>query len=1597
MSKDEKTRKLALKKDTTGQRSSGQVFLGSNHSNHFDQEDFERYTILTSVAHSKTELKKSRHFFADRKEYRRKLGYLRRQQFVHFLLIMKMCLAWIIRFFIPGRSVCRPSFRDHFRIFRTEPYFRFFRLALAVWLGFALVIAMAGIVVLLFYYTSQIVFTTGEQYRLADNVLGQLNQSSEGIYTFKKVNNANYPGTVGMEAPFGVVLDEINHRLFVSDMSNHRVLVFNLDSSNALLDRQADYVLGQSDFNAYGSSATQSGMNQPTGLAYDAGRNYLFVADFGNHRVLVFDAAAITNGENAVSVLGQINFTANSSATSAGGLKSPIAVAFNQTSSTLYVAEFSNHRVLFFDVAEITNGENAVNVLGQSDFTIGSSGITQSKFNTPAGLAISTSTALLFVSEYGNNRITVFDVAAITNGENAASVLGQGDFTTKTAATTQSGLRSPYGIALNSASNTLYVADSGNKRVIVFDAAAITNGENAASVLGQINFTNSAATASQSGLNTVSVLVSTSDNTKLYVADYANNRFVVYNVAAITNGEEAADLLGQLDGSYLPVYTTAYVNNVTPNAVGLNFPIDAEIDTVNHRLFVSDESNHRILIFNLDNSNNLIDRAADFVLGQSDFVSVAATTTSSGFNDPREMSYDAAGNRLFVVDRDNSRIMVFDVAEITNGENAIKVLGQSNFTGAAAATTRSGLNLPRGVYYDAASGYLFVGDTGNNRIIIYNFSDGITDGEDAMNVLGQSDYTSSGLALTSSGLNAPTGVLYEASRQLLFVADYGSSNNRVLAYNLADGTVNGEAAANVLGKSDFTSGSRETTRNGLNQPAGFAFGSNTSTLLVSDVSNNRIMVFDIAQITNGKNAAAVIGQNDFTSSAYGATQNNFESFHGGISFDNGNNRLYAADAANNRVMIFNFINLSSSAFATGTLGKTYSTPIVYTGERGTVSTSLYSGRLPNGLLISSGYVTGTPTATGTFAFTVQADEVQDTGTYSDWQSYSMVVTSTEVSFSTTGGSVSENSGTANITLSLAAALNVDVSFSLSYGGTAASGTDYSSHVSSAVIPSGATGVTLSIGIIDDNTVESDETVVISILSLANAVLGSVSTYTLSITSDDQAVVSSGGASVPTSVVPEFGMLINNGASTTDSNIVELSFSANTAVKDVALSNTADLSAASSQEFRSIKSWDLCRGIVKCEPGEYTVYARYRILSSGLDGFTSRKIYYIAKTKSDGDSGSDDTTNGDTDAPAKLLIDEIDEKDGSGVQDTLPEADGQLKPDIDSNNISEEDKNTAQLQKLQLISERLPAISFVDDQGTEKAANVLEGMARALRNLKILEGRSMEEIYYISPEQKDNVNYLKNKIIEFKAVAEVMKRMLLPGATDPLTHPYYTFGSIVLNVIAVNPDSESVMIPVSVALPSPAEPMDIMENNGFEFRFDENKAQWIGTTNLILAPGESAIRRIKMNDVWSFDDESINRLKKKEIELFGIHRYSSFAEQLRLINTDVIMKLNNIKLSRRLETVGPEEYIAGYADRRAEMNMAAKKIKLMMSVVSFLDDDAERAMVTDLLIDIIKWSAAVLILSGLLLFMGILVKIWKFNLLKAGEVYGSRSVHRARAR
>jgi len=216
----------------------------------------------------------------------------------------------------------------------------------------------------------------------------------------------------------------------------------------------------------------------------------------------------------------------------------------------LYVADGHNNRVLkFTNAASKANGANADAVLGQTDFSSGTAAFTQSRMGNPTSVAVD-GLGNLYVVDNSYSRILKFtNAASKTNGANADAVFGQANFTSANTDCTQSTMDNPNGVAVDGLGN-LYVADQGNSRVLIFTkAASKANGANADAVLGQTDFTSGAGGTTQIYLRHPSCVATNNSAGKLYVADNGNNRVLVFSASSsITSVENISQ--GVIPNSY---------------------------------------------------------------------------------------------------------------------------------------------------------------------------------------------------------------------------------------------------------------------------------------------------------------------------------------------------------------------------------------------------------------------------------------------------------------------------------------------------------------------------------------------------------------------------------------------------------------------------------------------------------------------------------------------------------------------------------------------------------------------------------------------------------------------------------------------------------------------------------------------------------------------------------------------------------------------------------------------------------------------------------------------------------------------------------------
>ena len=711
----------------------------------------------------------------------------------------------------------------------------------------------------------------------ADRVLGQIDFIN---------NQVNFVDAIGMNAPAGVAIDKANGHVVVADSQNNRVMGWKSATAFAA-GGAADLVIGQPDFNSSGCNQNAPAPNaitlcRPIGLAFDLAHS-VYVGDAQNNRVLVYaDPFAALAGINhqasdfaAFAVFGQlgsfVTATANEGGISANSLDSPQGVAID-LSGNLFVADVNNNRAMvYFSPIPMTAiagppgnfGDATADVaIGQTDLVSG-----------------------------GCNR----------GGSATLATLCIGGFF-------------GVGIAVDGGDN-LYIGDTLNNRALEYKG-----------VFGYGQANNVTADLVFEGNNLAQPSgVAADSNQNFYVSSEAHNQVYEYTQPVPLN---RTDLLNLQIGP----------GAQNPNAASLQFPMGLAVDGSNN-LYVADQANNRVLEFNEFGAPG--NKVANGAGGQIDRAHNGANYVDAvGENSPGGIAIDAtsqpAHRHLYVADSVNNRVLGWrDVTAFVAAQPGDVVLGQpdlfsSKCNNGRAAGDVGGLGAdslcgPARMAVDQ-KGNLYVADSGNNRVLVYNTPFDASSGEPGAGDASADFVYGQGGAFTTrscdpSGANAttlcnPSAVAIDGATDI-YIADAG--NSRVLEFAKAGipPTASDAIASRAYGQgavadfsdtqcADGVGGDPSASNHAMCHPGGVAIDA-SGDLFVADTGNNRVIEID-TPLGGTQNASRVFGQGaDFAASGC----NRHAMAPGvatlcapaGLMIDLLGN-LWVADANNNRVLEF---------------------------------------------------------------------------------------------------------------------------------------------------------------------------------------------------------------------------------------------------------------------------------------------------------------------------------------------------------------------------------------------------------------------------------------------------------------------------------------------------------------------------------------------------------------------------------------------------------------------------------------------------------------------------------------------------------------------
>ena len=426
-----------------------------------------------------------------------------------------------------------------------------------------------------------------------------------------------------------------------------------------------------SDFTGDNGPASKALLATVEGVAADAlGNSY--ISDTDSHKIRRVSPKGIIT---TIAGTGKAGFSGDGGLATLAQLNLPYGLAVDFTGN-LYVADFGNHCV-----RKISPDGHITTVAGLSNET---------QMAGPRNLAVDAS-GNLYVSDFIASRVfrrTPQGVFTAYAGSATAIALGD------TGPATLARLKNPAGLAVDLA-GTLYIADSGNKRVRKVSAGIITT-------LG-------AAVATPIGL-TVNYIG------ELYVADAGAGLFLritnlggdkptvkawpepCRDIAVDFSGNvlvSSGNTVKQFNGSSFNLFAggKSYLlagDESSALTARLNRPMGLARDPAGN-LYVADSANKRIRRITPDG---------------------VIHTFLDGLTAPAGLAFDGFTGNLYIADAGAHAVFVWK----PDGTLTNLAGNHQGYSGDGGPAKAAQLNAPSAVAYDSLAGTLYIADEGNNRV-----------------------------------------------------------------------------------------------------------------------------------------------------------------------------------------------------------------------------------------------------------------------------------------------------------------------------------------------------------------------------------------------------------------------------------------------------------------------------------------------------------------------------------------------------------------------------------------------------------------------------------------------------------------------------------------------------------------------------------------------------------------------------------------------------------------------------------------------------------------------------------------------------------------
>lgn len=351
-----------------------------------------------------------------------------------------------------------------------------------------------------------------------------------------------------------------------------------------------------------------------------------------------------------------------------------------------------------------------------------------------------------------------------------------------------------------------------------------------------------------------------------------------------------------------------------------------------------------------------------------------------------------------------------------------------------------------------------------------------------------------------------------------------------------------------------------------------------------------------------------------------------------------------------------------------------------------------------------------------------------------------------------------------------------------------------------------------------------------------------------------------------------------------------------------------------------------------------------IFSFGLMPWAHGDIYINVMAVNGADAPKSTTVK--FDLPGELTADDILDTNGLQMDYSVDDANYYVYGDV---RLSPKESKTFRIHikdRWQVTPDQVAGLKKQIDEGYGTLGRVHDA-----QKADILKTRLLTKLDYIVTLQNTNADSVEKRIDAYRTYTKEIKRI----QNDALSVDYWRSdpgveqkSKIIHLIIEVdNPTKAVKHFKHKDYLPQEIKNEDVVEDEGFEVRFDQTKQLPFLFKEEDLNPGQKKRYSIGIVDIWSVNQINIDYLRSRASYAFEFLKDSKFEDSAKFLMDRISGYLNDIETSQKIERP-ILEHISVYRVNKKTYDYAQKDVETLEKLLAVFREELEKSKVENIL-------------------------------------------------